>query len=66
MTPKLYMGLEHNKVNFKDDYRNWEKDIMIKNLSKVMGVNYSCDPDESYVLTPDNVIKILAIHMRFR
>ncbi len=66
MTPKLYTGLVQNRVNFKDDSRLWKKPVMISNISKVMGVNYAHDPDESYVLTYDNVIKILAIQMRFR
>ena len=66
MTPKLYTGLKQNKVNFNDDSRRWTKPLMINNISKVMGVNYTHDPDESYVLTYDNVIKILAIQMRFR
>ncbi len=66
MTPRLYTGLVHNKVNFKDDCKKWSKDLMIDNISKVMGVSCTRDPDESYVLTYDNVIKILAIQMRFR
>ncbi len=41
---------------------------MITKLSTVMGLDTSNlhDPDETYVLTVDNVIKILAIQMRFR
>ena len=31
-----------------------------------MGVEWPCDPDDSYELTTDNLKKILAIHMRFR
>ena len=66
MTPQLYSGLVHNRVNFQDDYRNWNKAIMIEKISTVMGVEFPYDPDETYVLTVDNVIKILAIQMRFR
>ena len=66
MTPQLYRGLIHNKVNFQDDYRNWTKPVMIEKLSTVMGVEFPYDPDETYVLTIDNIIKILAIQMRFR
>ena len=40
--------------------------MMIIKISTVMGVEFPHDPDESYVLTVDNVIKILAIQMRFR
>ncbi len=66
MHPRLYAGLKHQGVNFSDDYRNWEKVAMLQKLSMVMGIDYLCDPDETYVLTVDNLIKILAIQMRFR
>lgn len=39
---------------------------MIERMSAVMGVEFPYDPDDSYVLTADNIIKILAIQMRFR
>ena len=66
MNSQLYSGLKHNRVNFEDDYRTWKKSVMIEKISTVMGVDYPYDPDESYVLTVDNLIKILAIQMRFR
>ncbi len=66
MTPQLYEGLKHNRVNFQDNYRNWVKAVMIEKISTVMGVEFPYDPDESYVLTVDNLIKVLAIQMRFR
>ncbi len=66
MNTELYMGLVHNRVNFQDDYRCWTKPVMIEKISIVMGVDFPHDPDETYVLTVDNVIKILAIQMRFR
>ena len=66
MTSRLYTGLKQNRVNFDDDYRNWSKDIMIQKLGMVMGLEFVYDPDETYVLTVDNVIKMLAIQMRFR
>ena len=66
MHPRLYAGLKHQGVNFSDDYRNWEKAAMLQKLSMVMGVDFVHDPDETYVLTVDNLIKILAIQMRFR
>ena len=31
-----------------------------------MGIQYMSDPDNSYVLTIDNMKKMLAIQMRFR
>ena len=39
---------------------------MIDRLCRVFGVDYAEDPDESYVLTSDNFLKMMAIHMRFR
>ena len=40
--------------------------MKICKLCSVMGVEDIHDPDEEYVLTTDNVKKILAIHMRLR
>ena len=38
----------------------------LEKLGLVMGIPQIVDPDEGYVLTSDNVKKMLAIHMRFR
>ena len=65
MSGNLFTGLQQNGVNFSEDYTKWEKSIMVQKLSAVMGVK-PLDPDTSYVLTMDNIIKILAIYMRFR
>jgi ABC-type transport system involved in cytochrome bd biosynthesis fused ATPase/permease subunit len=66
MTPRLYTGLKQNLVNFDDDHRQWQKSEMIQKIAMVMGIEFPYDPDETYVLTIDNLIKILAIQMRFR
>ena len=66
MTPQLYAGLKQNRVNFNEDYRAWSKEQMITKIATVMGLNSMHDPDNSYVLTTDNLIKMLAIQMRFR
>jgi hypothetical protein len=67
MDPLLYAGLQRQRVNFSDDYRMWEKAVVLQKLSMVMGIDDTLpDPDETYVLTVDNLIKILAIQMRFR
>ena len=39
---------------------------MIEILRSVLGIDKARDPDPSYVLTVDNVMKMLAIHVRFR
>ena len=66
MTKELYTGLQTKGVSFGDDYRHWTKDVMIQKISTVMGIESPHDPDPTYVLTADNLIKILAIQMRFR
>ena len=66
MTPQLYAGLKQNRVNFDEDHRAWRKEQMITKIATVMGLNSMHDPDNSYVLTYDNLIKMLAIQMRFR
>ncbi len=66
MRPQLYTGLKQNRVNFDEDYRQWKKDQMIIKIATVMGFDFLYDPDDTYVLTTDNLIKMLAIQMRFR
>ena len=66
MTQQLFTGLQHQRVNFSEDYRQWAKGVMIEKIATVMGIEWPYDPDETYVLTVDNLIKILAIQMRFR
>ena len=66
MTHQLYTGLKAQRVNFDEDYRQWPKHEMIQKISTVMGIDWPYDPDPTYVLTVDNLIKILAIQMRFR
>jgi hypothetical protein len=65
---QLYDGLIRNKVYFNEDYRRWTKGAMIEKIGTVIGLDLRSikDPDQSYVLTVDNLIKILAIQMRFR
>ena len=61
MTPQLYTGLKQNRVNFDEDYRRWSKAEMIQKIATVMGIEYIHELDDTYVLTVDNLIKILAI-----
>ena len=63
---QLQAGLRQNNVNLSENYQVWNKMTMMQKMSLVMGLEYVTDPDSSYVLTVDNVIKILAIQMRFR
>ena len=66
MSQNLYTCLKAQGVNFDEDYRRWLKNVMMNKISTVMGIERPYDPDETYVLTVDNLIKILAIQMRFR
>ncbi len=66
MTKQLYTGLKQNQVNFEEDFLSWPKHVMMQKIATVIGIDFLHDPDPSYVLTVDNLIKILAIHMRFR
>ena len=66
ITQQLYTGLKAQNVDFAEDYRRWPKNVMIDKISTVMGIDWPHDPDPTYVLTVDNLIKILAIQMRFR
>ncbi|KAF4115423.1 E3 ubiquitin-protein ligase rnf213-alpha isoform X2 [Onychostoma macrolepis] len=66
MTRELYEGLKLQRVPFNVDFDQlprWEK---IERLSRVLGIQWPLDPDETYELTTDNILKMLAIHMRFR
>ena len=73
MTAELLNWFKVNGVNFDDDYSKWTEKDMIRMLCTVMGTERHQQPksmiqfhDDSYVLTVDNVTKILAIQMRFR
>ena len=66
MTTQLKEGLKHQGVDFEDNYQTWSKPKMVQRIATVMGLTHVHDPDKSYVLTVDNLLKILAIQMRFR
>ncbi len=68
MTQQLYIGLKQNGVNLDEDVHSWTRDDMIQKVATVMGVDCDSphDPDESYILTVDNLTKMFAIHMRSR
>ncbi|KAK5599708.1 hypothetical protein CRENBAI_016743 [Crenichthys baileyi] len=66
MTRALYEGLQLQRVPFNIDFDTlprWEK---IERICNVLGLQWPLDPDETYELTTDNILKMLAIHMRFR
>ena len=66
MTTQLKESLKYLRVDFKDNYQTWSKQKMIQKIATVMGITHVHDPDKTYVLTVDNLLKIFAIQMRFR
>ncbi|XP_056372927.1 E3 ubiquitin-protein ligase RNF213 isoform X2 [Hyla sarda] len=66
MTMQLYTGLTHQRVPFNVDFDSLPRDEKINRLCMVLGKEWPFDPDETYELTMDNILKILAIKMRFR
>ena len=65
---ELYRTLKLNKADLEQDCSTWDRNKMISILSNVMDNSAIpwTDIDPCYVLTIDNLKKMLAIHMRFR
>ena len=65
---ELYRMLKLNKADMEQDCSEWDRNKMISILSNVMDSSATpwTDVDPCYVLTVDNLKKMLAIHMRFR
>ncbi|XP_041646892.1 E3 ubiquitin-protein ligase rnf213-alpha-like isoform X2 [Cheilinus undulatus] len=66
MSQELYTGLRHQKVPFNRDFDQLPRAEKIELLCSVLGIKNPKDPDETYELTTDNILKMMAIHMRFR
>ncbi|XP_022072402.1 E3 ubiquitin-protein ligase rnf213-alpha [Acanthochromis polyacanthus] len=66
MTRALYEGLKLQRVPFNIDFDCLPRGEKIERLCNVLGIQWPLDPDETYELTTDNILKMLAIHMRFR
>nr|XP_029476924.1 E3 ubiquitin-protein ligase rnf213-alpha-like [Oncorhynchus nerka] len=66
MTKNLYNGLRHQRVPFNIDFDQLSRADKIERLCSVLGNKWPTDPDETYELTTDNILKMMAIHMRFR
>uniref|UniRef100_A0A4W3K881 RING-type E3 ubiquitin transferase n=1 Tax=Callorhinchus milii TaxID=7868 RepID=A0A4W3K881_CALMI len=66
MSRQLYQGLLLQRVPFNLDFDKLERGEKIERLTMVLGIEWPLDPDDTYELTTDNILKILAIHMRFR
>ena len=66
MSRDLSTALYTQGFRLQENYEMWTKERKISSLCNVMGLKKIFDPDSTYELTVDNLIKILAIHMRFR
>ncbi|XP_067452688.1 E3 ubiquitin-protein ligase rnf213-alpha-like isoform X1 [Thunnus thynnus] len=66
MTQELYTGLKLQRVPFNRDFDQLPRADKIEHLCSVLGIKWPTDPDETYELTTDNILKMMAIHMRFR
>ncbi|XP_034715873.1 E3 ubiquitin-protein ligase rnf213-beta isoform X2 [Etheostoma cragini] len=71
MTQNLFQDLERQRISLTEDFDQLSRTAKIKRISCVVGANKGImdekfDPDPTYELTADNVMKMLAIHMRFR
>uniref|UniRef100_A0A803XP10 RING-type E3 ubiquitin transferase n=1 Tax=Meleagris gallopavo TaxID=9103 RepID=A0A803XP10_MELGA len=66
MSLQLYKGLLLQRVPFDISFDSLSRLEKLDRLCMVLGISYVTDPDETYELTTDNVLKMLAIEMRFR
>ncbi|XP_038597897.1 E3 ubiquitin-protein ligase RNF213 [Tachyglossus aculeatus] len=66
MSRELHGGLRHQKVPFDVDFDALPRHEKLERLCTALGLQWALDPDETYELTADNVLKMLAVEMRFR
>ncbi|XP_067860144.1 E3 ubiquitin-protein ligase rnf213-alpha-like isoform X2 [Heptranchias perlo] len=66
MSLQLRSGLDLQRIKFNVNFDDLPREEKIHKLCLVLGVEKAIDPDETYELTADNMMKMFAIHMRFR
>uniref|UniRef100_A0A4X1UID3 E3 ubiquitin-protein ligase RNF213 n=1 Tax=Sus scrofa TaxID=9823 RepID=A0A4X1UID3_PIG len=66
MTAQLHEGLVLQKVPFNVDFDRLPRHEKLAKLCLALGIQWPTDPDDTYELTTDNMLKILAIEMRLR
>lgn len=71
MSQELYQGLERQRISLTEDFDQLPRSDKLKRISCVVSagkgmVDREFDPDPTYEITADNVMKMLAINMRFR
>ncbi|KAK1330749.1 hypothetical protein QTO34_008687 [Cnephaeus nilssonii] len=66
LTKGLYEGLLLQGVPFNVDFDALPRHEKLERLCLALGIQWPVDPDDTYELTTDNMLKILAVEMRFR
>ncbi|XP_029109785.1 E3 ubiquitin-protein ligase rnf213-beta [Scleropages formosus] len=71
MSQDLLEGLQRQRISLTEDFDHLPREEKIQRISFVVGakkgwIKGQFDPDPTYELTTDNVMKMLAIHMRLR
>lgn len=62
---RLFDQLKAQRVPFNINFEDMPRKEQLDIIGRVLGVSNVKDPDDTYQLTLDNVMKILAIHLRF-
>lgn len=65
MTKELYKGMLLQRVPFNVDFDNLPRHKKLLKLCQPLGIPQALDPGETYKLTMDNMLKVLAIEMWF-
>ncbi|XP_062457519.1 E3 ubiquitin-protein ligase rnf213-alpha-like [Rhea pennata] len=63
---RLYLNLKAQNVPFNKKFESLSRQEQLEALCRVFGVKCMEDPDDSFQLTLDNTMKMLAIHLRFQ
>lgn len=71
MSERLFQDLKRQRISLDEDFDQLPRKDKIRRISLVVGAtkgmsDKNFDPDPTYELTADNVMKMLAVHMRFR
>lgn len=69
MSETLFQGLKRQRISLSENFDQLPRKDKIKRIALVAMKGTwdgNFDPDPTYELTADNVMKMLAIHMRFR
>lgn len=65
-TPELTTALHQQKFDLRKNFDDYTRQDKLRFLCQVLGIDNPFDPDPTYELTTDNVLKILAIYTRFK